>query len=212
MGKRNETKNAAGYRLTPGAGAVVRSDIVDVYVFRRAAARTRGVEFLQLWRSSEPLAKSWHPVMGHIEAGETAVECAMREVREEIGVNVGGKEATAPSRRKWSSEARVSGERATRVTKSRSIDNPVAGMWALEQVHPYFIAAINTIVMSARFAMEVTSGWKPVLNDEHGDYRWVRERAIGSSFLWPGQVAACREILEFIVPDRSFARRHLRVI
>lgn len=64
-------------------GPKVRTDIVEVYVFRRAA---RGVaEFLQLRRSKGAMAGSWQPVMGHIEEGETAAAAAIRELKEETG-------------------------------------------------------------------------------------------------------------------------------
>ena len=103
---------ATGYRQDAAGGPRVRSDIVDVYVFRRARA-PRGLEFLQLLRTGAPLAATWHPVMGHVERGETAVECAWRELREEIGL--------APE------------------------DKYLKGMWALEQVYPYYVAEIDQI-------------------------------------------------------------------
>lgn len=63
-------------------GPAVRTDIVDVYVWRRGG---EGVEFLQLRRAVSPLHGSWQPVMGHVEPGETAVQAALRELREETG-------------------------------------------------------------------------------------------------------------------------------
>lgn len=67
-------------------GPPIRSDIVDVYVFRRGAA---GLEFLQMRRCKGRLAGTWHPVMGHIEPGETAVQTALRELQEETGYAAG---------------------------------------------------------------------------------------------------------------------------
>lgn len=61
-------------------GPRVRTDIVDVYV-------VRGDRLLLLRRSREPLLGQWHPVMGHVEPGERAMDTALREVREEIGLN-----------------------------------------------------------------------------------------------------------------------------
>ena len=79
-------EDAGGYRVDAVAGPRVRTDIVDVYIFRRA----RGVvEFLQLLRSADPLKDTWHPVMGHIERGETATACALRELEEEVGLRAG---------------------------------------------------------------------------------------------------------------------------
>lgn len=192
-----------GYRPATGTGPRIRSDIVDVYVFTRVPAddpreRARAgrayeseaawparagdssaVHFLQLLRSGAPLDNTWHPVMGHIEAGETAVDTALREMREELGLGH---------------------------------DHPSClGVYALEQVHPFFIAAIDTIVLSPRFAVEVAPSWTPALNAEHSKFRWVRHDAVDAHFMWPGQKNACREILREIVDDASLSREHLRV-
>jgi ADP-ribose pyrophosphatase YjhB (NUDIX family) len=152
-------EDAGGYRVDAVAGPRVRTDIVDVYVFRR---RARTLEFLQMKRSSEPLMGTWHPVMGHVERGETAVACALRELVEEVGLAPTGK--------------------------------GFKGMWALEQVHPYYVAPIDQIVLSPRFAVEVAAGWKPRVNDEHSAVRWVTRAQAAKRFMWPGQVAACAEV------------------
>lgn len=68
-------------------GPKVRTDIVEVYVFRRAP---RGVvEFLQLHRASGQMTGTWQPVMGHIEEGETAINAALRELKEETAIAPG---------------------------------------------------------------------------------------------------------------------------
>lgn len=209
-----------GYQSHTGHGARIRADVVDVYVFtrvekngndprERAAAKastargyeseaewpreatkarshgaTKGqdgdvVHFLQALRSGPPLENTWHPVMGHVEAGETSAACAVREMREELGLS--------PQTTAW------------------------RGMWALEQVHPFYIAAIDTVVVSPRFCVEVGPVWTPVLNDEHAEFRWVRETDVDAMFMWPGQKATCREILREVVRDASLSREWLRV-
>ena len=68
------------------AGPSVRTDIVDVYVFRHGATGGRGdVQFLQMRRCHGAMAGTWQPVMGHVEEGETATETAARELAEETG-------------------------------------------------------------------------------------------------------------------------------
>lgn len=78
------------------------SEIVDVYVFRRLDAShvpernaasphaDRGgssVEFLQLLRAPQrAVGETWQSVHGKIEAGETALHAALRELREETGL------------------------------------------------------------------------------------------------------------------------------
>jgi dATP pyrophosphohydrolase len=143
--------------------------------------------FLQLRRSKPPLDGTWQPVMGHIEqqggstgaAIEPAPRCAIREAREEIGLEIPSGDAL--------------------------------GFWALEQVHPFYIAAIECIVMSPRFAVEVRAGWTPKLNHEHTAHRWVRARDVGHAFVWPGQRAAVREIVDHLLPEASLSREHLRI-
>lgn len=171
-----------GYRRTPRGGPAVRTDIVDVYIFRvRRAGDPSSVEFLQLLRSGAPLANTWHPVMGHVEAGETALRCALRELDEEV--------ALAPGGPGW------------------------VAMWALEQVHPFYLPELDTIVMSPRFAVEVRPDWSPALSAEHSDARWTDRAAIPRMFMWPGQKRACEEVLDEIVRSRpgAPARRPLDV-
>ena len=171
-----------GYRMTPAGGPAIRTDIIDVFVFKRSAASPPGHHdaiFLQVLRASEPLSNTWHPVMGHIEKGENAAACALRELEEELGLG--------------------------------RADPALLGLWALEQVHPFYIAAIDTIVMSPRFAAEVATDWQPRLNDEHTATRWVAASQISSMFMWPGQIAACREIIEHLLPKDSLSRTALRI-
>lgn len=196
-----EPEQMDGYRPHSARGPRVRTDVVDVYVFTLATPaeartwRALGVEvvehasaptdqrvspyFLQVLRSGEPLMGTWHPVMGHVEEGETAVQCARRELREELGIT--------------SAEARV------------------RGFHALEQVHPFYIAAIEAIVMSPRFALEVAPGWSPVLNDEHSAARWVPASRVGELFMWPGQIRACQEVLDHVIPPTAPAPEKLRL-
>jgi dATP pyrophosphohydrolase len=58
---------------------------VAVYVYRRVPS---GVEFLQIRRSTQSRThhESWQTVYGGIEAGETAVQAALRELKEETGL------------------------------------------------------------------------------------------------------------------------------
>lgn len=181
----NADRRHDGYREEPRGGARIRADVVDVYIFRRentagASNPPGAIEFLQLRRAKEPLKGTWHPLMGHVEDGERCAECALRELREEVGLS--------PN------------------------DPQCRGVWALEQVHPYYVPQIDSVVLSPRFVVEAAPGWEPKRNDEHDAHRWVDAASVESSFLWPGQKAACAEIVREIAPDGSASRAHLRIV
>ena len=172
-----EDRSASGYRVRVGGGPAFRADVVDVYVFREVEG---GVEFLQLLRAGKPMAATWQPVMGHIEEGERAVETAVRELREEIGL-----------------DAREEGGECG-----------CLGLWQLEQVYPYYLADLDAIVCSPRFAAEVGGAFEPVLNDEHTGFRWTER---DGDFMWPGQRLALDEVRSAIVPRDSASREGLRI-
>lgn len=198
QGSRGSQAGAAGPRIGP----LIRADVVDVYIVRAAGDRNddgawseapagssgsspADIELLQLQRTKDPLRGSWQPVMGHIEAGETAVQAAMREMAEEVGLRVTFAKAGR-------SGGVGGGEGGT--------DPACLGVWALEQVHPFYIAAIDCIVLSPRFVVLVSRDWQPKLNSEHGASRWVHARAAGSHFTWPGQLAAIAELRSVLNP------------
>lgn len=156
----------------------VLAHLVDVYVAREAGAT---VEFLQLRRVAEPLSGSWQPVMGHIEADETAHACAVREVGEEVGLRGGDP--------RW------------------------LGFWQLEEVHPYFVAALDAVVLSPRFLALVDASWRPDLTGEaaHDASRWVRVEQASEMFMWPGQCRACEEAVGLLATRGSSTERALRL-
>lgn len=152
-------------------------NLVDAYVVREREA----VEFLQLRRVAEPMAGTWQPVMGHIEAGETAVAAVLRELGEEI--------------------------------RLRPRDAAWMGFWQLEEVHPYFVAALDAVVLSPRFAVFVDDAWEPDISgdDAHDGHRWVPATEVEQAFLWPGQWRACAEAASLIATRGSALERALRL-
>ena len=81
-------------------------------------------------------------------------------------------------------------------------------LWAMEQVHPFFVPELNAMFASPRFVALVPAGWEPTLNDEHDASRWVPapvnpdggiDDAALARWLWPGQrrtiIEACRTVL-----------------
>lgn len=170
---------------SPRGGPALRTDVIDVYIFRAMPTEPATVfEALQLRRVGAPLDRTWQPVMGHIEPGETAAETALRELREEVGLAASGPE--------------------------------LVGLWALEQVWPFYLAELDAIVLSPRFAARVDPGWEPTLNEEHDGARWIRFPLHGGQpasefFMWPGQRHALDELSRIILPESSPGRDALRI-
>jgi dATP pyrophosphohydrolase len=76
-------------------------------------------------------------------------------------------------------------------------------MWALEQVHPYYIARLDAVMLTPRFAALVPQGWTPRLNEEHDAFRWIPQSNVAESFVWPGQRACCTEIVALVLSPES---------
>jgi len=169
--------------LTVMAGPQVRTDIVDVYVFRRCDRRPGGTQtqFLQMRRRKGLMIGTWQPIMGHVQADETAVEAALREMAEETGFR--------PNHR----------------------NSALLGFWQLETVNTYFLAPDDCVMHSPCFAAEVTDQAEPVLDQAHDAHRWVRVDQVERLFLWPGQRAATERILRDLLPANSLLAPYLRI-
>jgi len=62
----------------------IKSDLVEVHLFR---LDNNELQFLLLKRSAHKIYPGlWQMVSGHIEEGETAVQTALRELKEETGL------------------------------------------------------------------------------------------------------------------------------
>ena len=119
----------------------------------------RGEEFLVLHRS--PARESyWHTVAGAVEPGETAFEAAMRELREETGLDA---------------EAEL-------VDLGHTFAYPLSE--EPETVRARFAPGVTEVKVEC-FAADAPAGWEPTLDAEHDDYRWCRAEEALALLFWP---------------------------
>ncbi len=194
----------AGYRLTPASGPRIRSDVVDLYVFQRGG-RTPTPAFEP--RDRRPARMDSDSSQGFNARDAVHFLQLLRKGppladtwHPVMGHCESGETAVACMFREMHEELGLD-----------AASPSLWGVWALEQVHPFFIAEIDSIVMSPRFAAEVEPGWMPTLNDEHADHRWVHARDIAAAFMWPGQQGACREVIHHLLPDDSLMRDLVKI-
>lgn len=141
----------------------LRADVVDVYIARRG---TLGIEYLQLLRAQTPMQHTWQPVMGHVEAGETAVEAAKREMREEVGLACGDEHVLA--------------------MYSLEQTHP----FFLAELDCVMLSPRFVVEVAARWNPSLATLLE---SGEHTQFRWVQEARASDGFMWPGQRAALQE-------------------
>jgi dihydroneopterin triphosphate diphosphatase len=119
----------------------------------------RGTEFLVLHRAPQ-FEAYWHLVAGGVEEGESARDAAVRELREEVGL-----ETTAGL---------------------RDLERPFAYSLADESptVRARFGSSQTDVPVDV-FVADVATTWEPTLNEEHDGYRWcTRDEAVALLY-WP---------------------------
>lgn len=89
------------------------------------------------------------------------------------------------------------------------LENP-SDLWQLDGVHPFYLASTDTIHLAPAFAVRVPESFAPVLNAEHDASRWVHEDDVAREFVWPFQIAAIREIRDYLLRPTP-ARDELRL-
>jgi dihydroneopterin triphosphate diphosphatase len=119
----------------------------------------RGGEFLVLHRAPQ-FDAYWHVVAGGVEHRESAREAAVRELHEEVGLDI--------------------------TTDLRDLERPFAYSLAEESpaVRARFDPEQRDVPVDV-FVADVGAEWEPALNEEHDGYRWcTRDEAVALIY-WP---------------------------
>jgi 8-oxo-dGTP pyrophosphatase MutT (NUDIX family) len=140
-----------------------RPEEVQVFVCRRS-----GEEFLVLHRSPAH-GGYWHPASGALEEGEEAEQAAVRELREEIGLDAAG--------RLWPVRYEYGYDAAEEPPERRAEWPP----------------GTERIAVTG-FVGEAPAEFEPTLNWEHDDYRWCSREEAGALFHWPDVGEALEEL------------------
>lgn len=171
------------------SGPRLRTDIVDVYVIRPRERREAGG--------------------GTDGSGPTVEVLQLRRARAPLAgtwqpvmghVEPGERAAAAASR-----------EVREELGLDIADDRQCADLLALQQVHPFFVAELDAVVLSPRFAAVVHPGWEPTLNAEHGEHRWVPLTGAPELFIWPGQCAALAELAGLLRGGHPAALAAMRI-
>jgi 8-oxo-dGTP pyrophosphatase MutT (NUDIX family) len=106
----------------------------------------------------------WHLVAGAVEPGETAAEAALRELREETGLEAD----LLPFRHEY----------------AYPLDGvePAAGASA-------YPAGTDAVRVSC-FAVQAPAGWEPTLSEEHDQHRWCSREQAAELMRWQDAAAA----------------------
>jgi 8-oxo-dGTP pyrophosphatase MutT (NUDIX family) len=119
----------------------------------------RGSEFLVLHRAPQ-FEAYWHLVAGGVEEGESARDAAVRELREEVGLDA--KDGL------------------------RDLEQPF--VYSLAEESPAVRARFGpsqTDVPVDVFVADVETAWEPTLNEEHDAYRWCSRDEAVALLYWP---------------------------
>jgi 8-oxo-dGTP pyrophosphatase MutT (NUDIX family) len=137
---------------------------VAVFVTRR-----RGRDVLVVHRVPEQ-GGYWHVVAGGVEPGETAVQAAERELREETGL----------------------------VADVRPGVDVIGCVYPLSEEPANRRAQYDPSVVAIRvecFRAEAPPDWEPTLNWEHDDHRWCSPAKAFDVLRWPATAEALRRML-----------------
>jgi dATP pyrophosphohydrolase len=138
---------------------------VAIFVARRERS-----EILVVHRSPAN-GSYWHTIAGGVETGEGPRDAAIRELREETGLEVRELQPAGTATELWYPLTEEPAER-------RALYDP-----GVEQVH------VDC------FLVDAPDDWEPQLDWEHDDYRWCAAADAPGALHWPDTADALRRLL-----------------
>jgi 8-oxo-dGTP pyrophosphatase MutT (NUDIX family) len=137
---------------------------VAIFVTRRGRS-----EVLVALRNPQ-LGGYWHTIAGGIEAGETPLEAARRELQEETGLEA----------------------QPVEVAEAVEYAYPLSEEPADRRAR--FPAGLLAVHVTC-FLVDAPDDWEPTLDWEHDDHRWLPPREAADTLRWPDTADALRRVL-----------------